>query len=137
MLCGICMGAIRYPPLFLYLFFCFLPGLILGRTLVTLMKGMDGYFKTTTRKGLVPFRSIKHVKLLQNRLTLVERIVIKIFEGRTYKIPVYGIIQDYDFCLIIEQYVYPYMSPEGKNWWDGWVNLKWIKEVGNYERTAG
>ena len=63
--------------------------------------------------------------------------MIKTFEGRAYKIPVYGIIQDYDFCLLIELYVYPYMSPEGKQWWDGWVNLKWMKEVGKYERPAG
>ena len=128
-------GGFSLFPIFLYLFFCFLPGLIPGRTLVTLIKGRDGSFET--KKGRVPFTSIKEVKLLQNRLTLVERIVIKTFEGRTYKIPVYEIIQDYDFCLLIELYVYPYMSPEGKQWWDGWVNLKWMKEVGKYERPAG
>ncbi|WP_197089407.1 hypothetical protein [Rossellomorea marisflavi] len=49
------------------------------------------------------------MKLIQNRLTHLELIVIKTLEGRIYKISVYGIIQDYDSCLLIEHDFYPHV----------------------------
>lgn len=128
------IGGFIFFPIFCYLFLWFLPGMIPGRTLVTLIQGPGGSLRS--KKGDIPFEAIKFIELRRNGLTLVNSMYIETFDGKTFRIPTYDLIDDTDFSILVDQYIYPNMNQDAKKVWDRHVNLsKLFDEVG-YERKA-
>ncbi|MGM0923959.1 MAG: DUF5381 family protein [Bacillota bacterium] len=128
------VGGFIFFPIFLYLFLWFIPGLIPGRILISLVQGESGYLKT--KKGNVLFTAIKQIELKRNTLNLINSIVIETFEQKVYKIPTYDLIDEVDYAVIVDKYMYPHMTAESKMVWDRKVNLdKLFKEV-KYERKS-
>ncbi|MGX1195391.1 DUF5381 family protein [Metabacillus sp. SLBN-84] len=127
-------GGLIFFPVFLYLFCWFLPGLIPGRSLFSIVQGPGG--SVTSRKGDISFADFKHIELRRNGLTLVNSIYVENVEGVSFRIPTYDLIDDTDFAVLVDQYIYPYMNVEAKAMWDGQVNLKKLYDDVGYERSA-
>lgn len=99
------VGGFLFFPIFLYLFFCFQPGLIPGKVLISLVQVEDGYL--STKKGVIAFQSIKQINLVRNPVNLVNRIVIVTFDQKVHKIPTYDLIDETDFAVIVNKYIFP------------------------------
>ncbi|USK34276.1 YfjD family protein [Bacillus sp. F19] len=128
------VGGFLFFPIFLYLFFWFLPGLIPGKVLISLLQGEGGYLRT--KKGDIAFQHIKQINLARNPVNLVNRIVIKTFDEIVYEIPAYDLIDETDFAVIVDKYIFSHMCSETQLAWNRNVNLdKLFREV-NYERKA-
>ncbi|MEM5017391.1 DUF5381 family protein [Metabacillus indicus] len=127
-------GGLIFFPVFLYLFCWFLPGLIPGRSLFSIVQGPGG--SVTSKKGDISFAAVKHIELRRNGLTLVNSIYVESIEGRTFRIPTYDLIDDTDFSILVDQNIYPYLNVEAKARWDGQVNLKKLYDDVGYVRKA-
>ncbi|WP_167556189.1 DUF5381 family protein [Priestia flexa] len=125
-------GDFVFIPTFTYLSAWFLPGLIPGKTLISLVKGPNGYVKS--KKGNIPFRNIKEADLRRNGFTLVKRLVINMHDGKQYCICTYDLIDELDINVMINQYVYPYMTPDARKVWNEQVNFEKLHELIKYKR---
>ncbi|WP_224773361.1 DUF5381 family protein [Metabacillus idriensis] len=129
------VGGFIFFPIYLYLFIWFLPGLIPGKVLISLFQGNDGYL--VTKKGNISFKQIRNIDLVRNPLNLVNNMVIETFDGRVIKIPTYDLIDDTDFAVIVDKYIFLHLTPEAKQVWDCKVNLDKLYENVKYERETG
>jgi len=128
------VGGIVLLPVFIYLFIWFIPGLPPGKSIISLIKGPNGYFKTS--KGNVPFSLIKEAELRRNGLTLINVLVLTTYDGKEYRIPTYNLIDELDVDVLIDRYVYPYMTPESQTVWDRQVNLEELYKEVEYKRES-
>ncbi|UAL52728.1 YfjD family protein [Bacillus sp. CMF21] len=126
------VGGFLFFPIFLYLFFCFFPGLIPGKVLISLVQGENGYL--VTKKGNVPFHHIRQINLMRNPLNLVNSMVIETSDQKVHKIPTYDLIDEVDYAVIVDKYIFPHMTSEAKAVWDRKVNLDKLYEEVKYER---
>jgi len=127
-------GGVVLLPTLVYLFIWFIPGLLPGKTIVSLVQGPNGYMKT--KAGNVPFSEIKDAELRRNGFTLINSLVIITRDGEQYQIPTYNLIGENDVSIMIDQYVYPYMTSESKAAWDKNVNLDHLFEIAKYKRAG-
>ncbi|SFB99574.1 hypothetical protein SAMN05443252_101367 [Bacillus sp. OV322] len=125
-------GGVILLPILIYLFIWFIPGLLPGKTIVSLVKGPNGYIKT--KAGNVPFSAIKDAELRRNGFTLINVLVITTHDRKQYRNSTYNLIGDNDVSIMIDKYVYPYMTPESKAAWDTKVNLNHLFEIARYKR---
>nr|WP_163070729.1 DUF5381 family protein [Priestia flexa] len=86
------------------------------------------------KKGNIPFRNIKEADLRRNGFTLVKRLVINMHDGKQYCICTYDLIDELDINVMINQYVYPYMTPDARKIWNEQVNLEKLHELIKYKR---
>lgn len=126
------VGGMIFLPIFSYLFIWFSPGLIPAKTIVSLVPGPSGYIQT--KKGNIPFRNIKEADLRRNGFTLVKRLVINMHDGKQYCICTYDLIDELDINVMINQYVYPYMTPDARKVWNEQVNFEKLHELIKYKR---
>lgn len=127
-------GGFIFFPIFLYLFLWFLPGLIPGKVLISLVQGENGYI--VTKKGNVSFQNIQQINLVRNSLNLVNSIVIETFDRKVYKIPTYDLVDEVDYAVIVDKYIFPHMTSEAKAVWDRKVNLEKLYNEVKYEREV-
>nr|WP_282034405.1 DUF5381 family protein [Metabacillus indicus] len=127
-------GGILLSPVFLYLTLWSLPGFVPGRVLLKLTEGPNGSVESNNKK--IPFTSIKNIRFARNPLNLINDIVIETYDGKTTKIRTYNQLDDTDFAVLVDQYIYPYMNQDAKTVWDRHVNLDQLFEDAKYERKA-
>jgi hypothetical protein len=67
-------------------------------------------------------------------LNLINDIVIETFNDQKIKIRTYNLIGDFRYQIIVDQYIYPYMTENAKKVWDRKINLENLRQQANYER---
>ncbi|MEM5017392.1 DUF5381 family protein [Metabacillus indicus] len=127
-------GGILLSPVFLYLTLWSLPGFVPGKVLLSLTEGPNGSVKSKNKN--IPFTSIKNIRFVRNPLNLINDIVIETYDGKITKIRTYNQLDDTDFAVLVDQYIYPHMNQDAKTVWDRHVNLDQLFEDAKYERKA-
>ena len=125
-------GGIIFTPFYLYLTLWHLPGLIPGKILLSIIPGENGVIRT--KKYTVPIINIRNIDLVRNPLNLINDIVIEAFNDKKIKIRTYNLIGDYRYQIIVDQYIYPYLTENAKKVWDRKINLDHLRQQVNYER---
>jgi hypothetical protein len=125
-------GGIIFTPFYLYLTLWHLPGLIPGKILLSIIPGENGVIRT--KKDTVPIINIRNIDLVRNPLNLINDIVIETFNDKKIKIRTYNLIEDYPYQIIVDQYIYPYLTENAKKVWDRKINLDHLRKEVNYER---
>ncbi|WP_226670455.1 DUF5381 family protein [Metabacillus litoralis] len=126
-------GGIMCLPFFLYVSLWTLPGLIPGKILLTISQGKNGTIKS--KKGTVFITNIRNIDLVRNPLNLINEIIIETFDNRVIKIRTYNLIDDLAYQMMVDQYIYPYMTENSRKVWDRKVDLEQLKRIAKYERT--
>lgn len=125
-------GGIIFTPFYLYITLWNLPGLIPGKILLSIIPGENGVIKS--KKGIVPIKDIRNIDLVRNPLNLINDIVIETFNDQKMKIRTYNLIGDFRYQIIVDQYIYPYMTENAKKVWDRKVDLEHLRKEARYER---
>ncbi|WP_224773360.1 DUF5381 family protein [Metabacillus idriensis] len=125
-------GGFVFFPIFFYLFIWCLPGFIPGKVLVSLVEGEDGYVQF--QKGNIPFNQIRNIAFVRNPINLINDIIIESLDGKITKIRTYNLIDETDFAILVDQYIFPYMREDAKKVWDRHVNLAELYDDARYER---
>ncbi|MBM7606311.1 hypothetical protein JOC75_004359 [Metabacillus crassostreae] len=126
-------GGIIFTPFYLYITLWSLPGFIPGKILLTIIRGENGSIKS--KKGKVNIKNIRNIDLVRNPFNLINDIVIETFDNRFIKIRTYNLINDLAYQMMVDQYIYPYMTENSRKVWDRKVDLVRLKEVARYERA--
>lgn len=123
-----------FTPFFLYITLWSLPGLKPGKVLFTIVKGENGTIKS--KVASIEIKNIQNVDLVRNPLNLINDIVIETFDNETIKIRTYNLLDDLEYQLVVDQYLYPYFMENAKKAWDRKVNLDKLQRVVKYERKT-
>lgn len=126
------IGGIVLFPVMAYLFIWYIPGIIPGKTIISFVPGPNGYFKT--KKGNVSFKNIQKAEVRRNGFTLINVFVIITHDKKQYRIPTYNLVDETGIDLMIDKYVYPYMTPDARKVWNEQVNLEKLHELIKYKR---
>ncbi|TXC82216.1 hypothetical protein FS935_21205 [Metabacillus litoralis] len=126
-------GGIIFFPIFLYLTLWSLPGFIPGKILLTIDQGENGTIKS--KKGTVYFKNIRNIDLVRNPFNLINDVTIETFDNKVIKIRTYNLIDDLAYQMMVDKYIYPYMTDDSKKVWDRKVDLVKLKEIAKYERV--
>ncbi|WP_226670457.1 DUF5381 family protein [Metabacillus litoralis] len=126
-------GGLIFTPFYLYITLWSLPGFIPGKVLLTIMRGENGMIRW--KKGTVYIKNIRNIALVRNPFNLINDIVIETFDNRVIKIRTYNLINDLAYQMMVDQYIYPYMTENSRMVWDRKVDLIKLKEVARYERA--
>ncbi|MGM0779817.1 MAG: DUF5381 family protein [Bacillota bacterium] len=125
-------GGIVLTPFYLYLTIWSLPGLMPGRVLFRIFPGEKG--TVNAKKDMVSISNIRSINLVRNPLNLINDIVIDTFNDKKINIRTYNLLGDLDYEMIVDQYIYPYMTENAKEVWDRKVDLERLRKVARYER---
>lgn len=85
-------------------------------------------------KCLVLIKNIQNIDLIRNPLNLINDIVIETFDDKKIKIRTYNLLDDGDFLVIVDQYIFPYMTDNARKVWDRKIDLDKLREEDNYVR---
>ncbi|UAC48455.1 YfjD family protein [Bacillus aquiflavi] len=121
-----------FTPFYLYITLWSLPGLIPGKVLFTIVPGENG--TVISKKGTVLIKNIRNIDMVRNPLNLINDLVIETFDDKKIKIRTYNLIGDLLYELIVDKYIFPYMTENAKKGWDRKVNLEELSKVAKYER---
>ncbi|MBA4536871.1 YfjD family protein [Bacillus aquiflavi] len=121
-----------FTPFYLYITLWSLPGLIPGKVLFTIVPGENG--TVISKKGTVLIKNIRNIDMVRNPLNLINDLVIETFDDKKIKIRTYNLIGDLLYELIVDKYIFPYMTENAKKVWDRKVNLEELSKVAKYER---
>ncbi|WP_273124236.1 DUF5381 family protein [Bacillus weihaiensis] len=125
-------GGISILPIFIYLTVWALPGFKPGKVLLTIIPRENGVVKSKNRTVLI--KDIRNIDLVRNPLNLINDIVMESFDGKKFKIRTYNLIDELDYEVMVDKYIYPYMTDNAKEVWDRKVNLEVLLEEVKYER---
>lgn len=125
-------GGLIFTPIYLYLTLWSLPGFIPGKVLFTIVQGENGTIKS--KKGTVYIKNIRNIDIVRNPLNLINDIVIDTLDNKTIKIRTYNLLDDLDYQVVVDQYLYPYITENAKKVWDRKVDLDKLQRVAKYER---
>lgn len=122
-------GGIVFTPIFLYLFLWYLPGYKIGKVFFKIENGT-----IITPKRTIPAQDIKDIYIIRNGFNLMEEMIIETYSGKKTKVRTYNILSELDIKLVIDKYLYPYLSDETKKTWDKKVNLDYLFTIAKYKR---
>ncbi|QNF27336.1 MULTISPECIES: DUF5381 family protein [Metabacillus] len=125
-------GGIILTPFYLYLTLWSLPGFIPGKVLLTIVQGGNGKIKS--KKGTVFIKNIRNIDLVRNPLNLINDVVVETFDDKKIKIRTYNILDDLGYQMMVDQYIYPYMTENARKVWDRKVDLDKLLKIAKYER---
>ncbi|QNF27337.1 MULTISPECIES: DUF5381 family protein [Metabacillus] len=125
-------GGFLFTPFYLYLTLWSLPGFIPGKVLLTIIQGENSTIKS--KKGTVLIKNIRNIDLVRNPLNLINDIVIETFDNNKIKIRTFNLLDDLDYQVVVDQYIYPYMTENARKVWDRKVNLDKLQKVAKYVR---
>lgn len=54
----------------------------------------------------------------------MEEMIIETYSGKRTKVRTYNILDESDIQVVIDHYIYPYLTEEAKNNWDKRINYK-------------
>ncbi|MGA5692604.1 DUF5381 family protein [Cytobacillus pseudoceanisediminis] len=109
-----------------------LPGFIPGKVLLKIVPSENG--TVIAPKGHVLIKNIENIDLIRNPLNLINDIVIETFDDKKIKIRTYNLLDDGDFQVIVDQYIFPYMTVNARKVWDRKIDLDKLREEDNYVR---
>ncbi|UAC49898.1 YfjD family protein [Bacillus aquiflavi] len=122
-----------YTPFCLNLTLWHLPGLIPGKVLFTIVPGENG--TVISKKGTVLIKKIRNIDMVRNPFNLINYLVVETFDDKKIKISTYNLILgDTDYQVIVDRYIFPYMTESARKVWDRKINLELLREEENYER---
>jgi len=125
-------GGVIFFPIFLYLSIWALPGLIPGKVLFSIELSDNGLVRAN--KENVSIKSIRNINLMRNPFNLMNDIVIETFNDKKLKIHTYNLLDDLQYEMIVDQYIYPYVDENAKKVWDRKIDLERLRKVARYER---
>ena len=125
-------GGICFFPIFLYLTLWFLPAFIPGKVLFTIVQGENG--TVISKKGTVFIKNIRNIDMVRNPLNLINDIVIETFDDKKVKFRTYNLLDDTEYQVIVDRYIFPYMTENARKVWDRKINLELLRKEENYER---
>jgi len=126
------VGGFVFTPFYLYLTLWHLPGLIPGKALLTIVPGENGII--LLKKGTILIKNIRNIDMVRNPLNLINDIVIETFDDKKVKIRTYNLLDDLDYQIIVDRYIFPYLTENAGKVWDRKVNLEKLLRVAKYER---
>ena len=126
------VGGFIFTPFYLYLTLWHLPGLMPGKVLLTIVPGENG--TVISKKGTVLIRNIRNIDMVRNPLNFINDIVIETFDDKKMKIRTYNLLDDLDYQIIVDRYIFPNMTENARKVWDRKVNLEKLSRVAKYER---
>ncbi|UAC49900.1 YfjD family protein [Bacillus aquiflavi] len=119
-------------PFYLYITLWSLPGLIPGKVLFTIVPGENG--TVISKKGTILIKNIRNIDMVRNPLNLINDLVIETFDDKKIKIRTYNLLDDTEYQVIVDRYIFPYMTENARKVWDRKINLELLREEENYER---
>ncbi|URT73263.1 DUF5381 family protein [Cytobacillus firmus] len=125
-------GGIVLTPFYLYLTIWSMPGLMPGKVLLKIVPGDKG--TVIAPKSPVLIKNIRNIDLIRNPLNLINDIVIETLDDQKIKIRTYNLLDDGDFQVIADQYIFPYMNDNARKVWDRKIDLDKLREKDNYVR---
>ncbi|MBU8733197.1 YfjD family protein [Cytobacillus oceanisediminis] len=125
-------GGIVLTPFYLYLTLWSLPGLIPGKILFSIIPGEDG--KLILKRKEISIKNIQNINLVRNPLNLINDIIIETFNDKKFRIRTYNLLAEMDYEMIVDKYLYPYMTENTRKVWDRKVNLEILRQELKYER---
>ncbi|WP_273124233.1 DUF5381 family protein [Bacillus weihaiensis] len=125
-------GGISILPIFIYLTVWALPGFKPGKVLLTIIPRENGVVESKNRTVLI--KDIRNIDLIRNPLNLINDIVIESFDGRKFKIRTYNLLDDLDYEIVVDTYIYPYLTKNAQEVWNRKVNLEKLQRIAKYER---
>ncbi|APH06907.1 hypothetical protein A9C19_01375 [Bacillus weihaiensis] len=125
-------GGVVFLPIMLYLTLWILPGFMPGKVLLSIVPKENGVVKYKNKMFLI--KDIRNIDLIRNPLNLINDIVIESFDGKKLKIRTYNLIDELDYEVMVDKYIYPYMTDNAKKVWDRKVNLELLHEEVKYVR---
>lgn len=126
-------GGIIFTPFYFYITLWSLPGFIPGKILLKIVPGENGSIHSP-RGAAVKVKNIRNIDLKRNPLNLINDIVIETFDDNKVRIRTYNLIDDGDFQVIVDKYIFPFMNDNARKIWDRKINLDKLKEEDNYVR---
>ncbi|MCM3093755.1 MULTISPECIES: DUF5381 family protein [unclassified Cytobacillus] len=127
-------GGIVLTPFYLYLTLWSLPGFIPGKVLFSIILGEDG--KLVMNKKEILIKDIKNINLVRNPINLINDIIIETFNNKKFRIRTYNLLAEMDYEMIVDKYLYPYMTENSRKVWDRKVNLELLQVELKYDRRA-
>ncbi len=125
-------GGLVFTPVMLYLNLWSLPGFIPGKVLFSIVPRENGTVKANRRE--VPIKNIRNIDLVRNPLNLINDIVIETYDDKKVKIRTYNLLDDCDFQIIVDQFIYPYLTENSRKVWDRKIDLDKLRKEDNYVR---
>ncbi|KAF0821942.1 DUF5381 family protein [Cytobacillus firmus] len=125
-------GGIIFTPFYLYITLWCLPGFKPGKVLLTIVPGDKG--TVIGKRSTVSIKNIRNIDLIRNPINLINDIVIETFDDKKVKIRTYNLLDDGDFQVIVDQYIFPYMTENSRKIWDRKIDLDKLREEDNYVR---
>ncbi|XQY91601.1 DUF5381 family protein [Metabacillus sp. HB246100] len=125
-------GGVVFLPIMMYLTLWILPGFIPGKVLLSIVSKENGVVKYKNKMLLI--KDIRNIDLIRNPLNLINDIVIESFDGKKLKIRTYNLIDELDYEVMVDKYIYPYMADNAKKVWDRKVNLELLHDEVKYVR---
>ncbi|URM35070.1 YfjD family protein [Cytobacillus firmus] len=119
-------GGIVLTPFYLYLTLWSLPGLIPGKVLFSIIPGEDG--KLILKRKEISIKNIQNINLVRNPLNLINDIIIETFNDKKFRIRTYNLLAEMDYEMIVDKYLYPYMTENTRKVWDRKVNLEILRQ---------
>ncbi|WP_273124242.1 DUF5381 family protein [Bacillus weihaiensis] len=117
-----------------YLAIWFLPGFKIGKILFSVVPKENGIVIYKNRKVLI--KDIRTIDLVRNPLNLINDIVIESFDGEKLKIRTYNLLDDIDYDIVVDTYIYPYLTEDAQEIWNRKVNLEKLQRIAKYERSG-
>ncbi|XQY91594.1 DUF5381 family protein [Metabacillus sp. HB246100] len=125
---------IVFLPYMSYLAIWFLPGFKIGKILFSVVPKESGIVIYKNRKVLI--KDIRTIDLVRNPLNLINDIVIESFDGEKLKIRTYNLLDDIDYDIVVDTYIYPYLTEDAQEVWNRKVNLEKLQRIAKYERSG-
>ncbi|WHY78039.1 DUF5381 family protein [Neobacillus sp. WH10] len=126
------VGGFIFTPFYLYLTLWHLPGLRPGKVLLTIVPGENG--TVISKKGTVLIKNIRNIDMVRNPLNLINDIVIETFDDKKVKFRTYNLLDDTEYQVIVDRYIFPFMTENARKVWDRKINLELLRKEENYER---
>ncbi|APH06908.1 hypothetical protein A9C19_01410 [Bacillus weihaiensis] len=125
---------IAFLPYMSYLAIWFLPGFKIGKILFSVVPKENGIVIYKNRKVLI--KDIRTIDLVRNPLNLINDIVIESLDGEKLKIRTYNLLDDIDYDIVVDRYIYPYLTEDAQEVWNRKVNLEKLQRIAKYERSG-
>ncbi|MFJ5623183.1 DUF5381 family protein [Peribacillus loiseleuriae] len=65
---------------------------------------------------------------------MINYVVIETFYDKKVRIPTYNLLDDLDYQVMVDQYMFPYMTENARTVWDRKVDLNVLLKEVRYER---
>ncbi|WP_235178905.1 DUF5381 family protein [Bacillus cihuensis] len=65
---------------------------------------------------------------------MINYVVIETYDDKKVRIPTYNLLDDFDYQVMVDQFIFPYMTENARKVWDRKVDLNVLLKEVRYER---